>query len=62
MKVCKYHPDKLCYRSSCDLIDDMGNVSVCFLHPNPDGFFMRKKLSGSSRSFHVFNKHLKGGS
>jgi len=44
MKVCKYHPDKRCYHSSCDFIDAMGNVVVCPLHLNPNGYLTPRKV------------------
>ena len=47
MKVCRYHPDKRCFYSSCDFIDSAGNVRVCRHHPNPSGYFMRKRVKVS---------------
>lgn len=44
MRMCRYHVDKRCYHSSCSLIDEFGNVSACSLHPNPEGFFRRRKV------------------
>jgi hypothetical protein len=61
-KMCKFDSSKRCYWGCCSSLDSMGNVVVCCLVPNPSGSFMRKKLCGSPRSFHVFNKHLHGGS
>lgn len=45
MKICKYDSNKRCYHSSCSLFDcASGSVSVCPLHPNGYGFFMRRKV------------------
>jgi hypothetical protein len=42
MKMCEYHPSKRCYHFSCDSLDNMGNVVVCPLLPNPFGRLMRR--------------------
>ena len=58
MKFCKYFPDRVCCRPSCSFLDGMGNVVPCRLVPNPDGFFMRRKVGHFFAP--LFNKHLKG--
>lgn len=47
MNVCEYHQQKRCFHATCDLIDFMGNVSVCPLHPNPSGFLMRREVGAN---------------
>jgi hypothetical protein len=47
MKMCRFYPDKRCYHASCSLIDEFGNVSVCSVHPNPNGLAMRCSVSRS---------------
>jgi hypothetical protein len=57
MKMCRYHPDKRCYHSSCSIFDSLsGNVEVCELHPNPFGFFSVRKVSPVHGSV---SKHLR---
>jgi hypothetical protein len=57
MKMCKYHPQKRCFHSSCDLIDGMGNISLCSLFEGGHKFTPRSvKLVHIS----VFSKHLRG--
>ena len=41
MKQFKYQPEKRCYHSSCSLIDEMRNVSVCPLFRDGDFFIPR---------------------
>lgn len=41
-KRCRYHPEKRCYRSSCDSLDSMGNVLVCSLFGGGEKFARRK--------------------
>jgi len=55
MKYCVHYPDKRCFHSSCSFIDSMGNVRVCFLHPNGNGFFKRRVVVPSLCS--PFSKH-----
>jgi hypothetical protein len=43
-KMCKYRPNKRCYHDSCDFIDNMGNVTVCPLHPDPNGYLTVRKV------------------
>jgi hypothetical protein len=42
--MCIHHFDLRCYHSSCSFLDDMGNVCVCSLVPNPNGSLMSKKV------------------
>jgi len=47
VKMCRYHPNLRCFRSSCSVFDFFsGLVSVCRLHGNPNGFFMKRKVVG----------------
>jgi len=44
MKQCPYHPQILCFRTSCDAFScDSGDVLVCRLHGNPSGRLMKRK-------------------
>lgn len=48
MRYCVYYPSKRCYRSSCSVFDRRsGNVFVCPFHPNPSGFFLRRRVKVS---------------
>lgn len=60
MRRCIHYPSRRCSNKSCSLIDTIGNVSCCCVHPNPDGFFVRRKVGVVLRP--IFSKHLKGGS
>jgi len=55
-KMCRFNPRVRCYHSICSSLDSMGNVVVCSLVPNPDGFFMHKKVVPILRG--VFDKHV----
>lgn len=56
-KMCRFRRAR-CYRASCSFIDSMGNVGVCELHPNPNGFLMRRRVVPVVRS--IWNKHTGG--
>ena len=57
VKMCKWDPDLRCYRSSCDVINGLGEVSCCCLHENPQGRFL-PRLHKSHLPNLVFNKHV----
>lgn len=45
MKMCRYYPDKRCYRSSCTHLDSFGNVVKCDrLKHSKKSCFSRKKV------------------
>lgn len=51
-RKCCYHPRLACFHHGhCGFIDSIGNVSVCRVHPNPDGFFLPRKSLGFHPSF-----------
>ena len=55
-KRCRFDDTKFCYYSQCDLISPFGVVSVCGLHPNPDGLLMRRRVAPVCVS--IFSKHV----
>lgn len=57
VKMCVHRPDLRCYHSGCSSLDGMGNVVVCSLVPNPDGYCLPRKVVVVPVS--VFNKHLR---
>lgn len=42
-KICCFD-GKICSFASCDYLDSMGDVHVCFRHRNPSGRFSPKKV------------------
>jgi hypothetical protein len=58
MRRCIHYPLRRCSNKSCSLIDVMGNVSCCSVHPNPGGYFMRRRVGVILRS--IFDKHCRG--
>lgn len=59
VKYCHFYPERRCYRSSCSTFDSAsGSVGVCGLHPNPDGFLLRRKVGHSRVS--IFARRGRG--
>jgi len=56
VNMCRFDSSKRCYWSGCSSLDSMGNVVVCSLVPNPDGFFMERKIAPVHVS--VWSKHV----
>lgn len=47
MRVCKFDAHISCWHTSCSVFNCCsGSVFVCPLHPNPSGFFMRRRAMG----------------
>lgn len=53
--MCRYYPDKRCYWSGCSSLDSMGSVVICSLVPNPNGYFLPRRVGFQLRG--VFDKH-----
>jgi len=49
-KPCKFHPERRCFHESCGYVDGSGLVVVCPLKPNPDGFFVARKVKPAHSS------------
>ena len=45
VKVCIYNPHIRCFWFRCDYVSFNGDVKICKWHPNPFGYFMRRKIS-----------------
>jgi len=56
-KRCIYFVNRRCFRVSCSIFDSAsGSVSVCGVHPNPDGLLMRRRVAPVCVS--IFSKHV----
>jgi hypothetical protein len=56
-KRCRFDSSRRCWHDSCDFVNDLGNVCLCPLHRNPDGFCMPRKVVLVSDSVRVVDSN-----